>query len=88
MKPLNLKDFWSNNNIQFSDFDSGLSWTKRHLKPQSMRRVARENYIVDSTEIQKLYKNYLLKQEEIFKTRVINARAMTLKREQNRHNKP
>jgi hypothetical protein len=51
MAPINLRYFWENNELIFDSFQKGLSWIKRHMSLESLRRVSQHNYIVDSTEI-------------------------------------
>jgi len=77
MKLINLKTFWESNNLRFDSFKKGLAWTKRHMNSPSIRRISDENYLIDPVSAAKLYKEYLVKQEEIYVKRVQRAKDMT-----------
>jgi hypothetical protein len=81
MKLINLQDFWEVNNLKFPSFKKGLAWTKRHIDTSTVRRISAENYLIDSIIATRSYREYLAKQEDIYKDRVDRAKNMTKARQ-------
>lgn len=73
---INLKDFFDKNNLIFSKDKEGVSWVKRAFKPKTLRRIG-PNYLVDKKEIEELFSLYVLRQEEIYNMRSIQAKKMS-----------
>jgi hypothetical protein len=72
---INLQDFFEKHCLRFKSERQGINWAKRNLKPVSLLCLGR-NYLVNEKEIEKLFREYVKKQEAISLKR--GARARTL----------
>lgn len=61
---INLQDFFEDNYLRFKSDRQGINWVKRNLKPSTLLRVG-PNYLVDKKEMEKLFKEYILGQENL-----------------------
>jgi hypothetical protein len=80
MKLINLKDFFDEHHLRFDTFKKGLAWTKKHIDITTLRRISTDNYLIDIVVANKSYKDYLVKQENIYEERCARAKLMTQQR--------
>jgi hypothetical protein len=79
MTNINIKYFLENHQLLFKSNKQAISWLKRNLKPTSLIRIG-PNYLVNKEEIEKLFKEYLIKQKEIRKNKSDRAKKLTQKK--------
>ena len=85
---INLQDFFETKRLRFKSERQGINWVKRNLKPVSLLRIG-PNYLVNEKEIEKLFREYIEKQEELSRKRAENARTLnTKKKRMKKQDKP
>ena len=76
---INIQTFFEKKDLRFKTDRHGINWVKRNLSPRYLLRVG-PNYLVDDKEMERLFNDFIKRQEELSQRRAAQAKKLVRKR--------